>query len=100
MNWSKIAKKIKHQMNCLFNDSILSVEIPYGNAKSLSNVRSWTVVVNYKYKGRETIDFAVDDERYITTYGSAQQAAWDTYRLYHKTMLRQQKFAKMLSKQK
>ena len=43
---------LKHKKKCLFDDRILSVDIPYGSAKSLANVYKWTLVVTYEYKGR------------------------------------------------
>lgn len=100
MNCIKLYDKIKHGMKGLFFDKIVSVELPYGNVKSLTPVSGWTLVVNYETKGRKTYYFAEDDERYIVTYGSARQAAYDTYNLYRQSMQRQQKFAKMFSRQK
>ncbi len=82
-------KNVKHWFNCVFRDKILFVEAPCGHAKSLSDVHSWSVVVNYKYKGRKDFRFNTDDERYATTYGSARQAAQDTYALYRKAMEKQ-----------
>ena len=82
-------KNIKHAFNCLFRDRIVSVEYPYAHSKSLCTPHCWSVVVNYKYKGRKTFDFDVNDERYITTYGSARAAADSSYNLYRQAMERQ-----------
>lgn len=100
LNFKKAVNTLKHKFKCVFCDKILSVELPYGSAKSLGQVYKWTLVVNYEYKGRKTFDFAEDDERYVTTYGSARQAALDTYAVYRKSMERQQKFGKLFSRQK
>ena len=83
------AEKIKHVFNCLFRDKVVAVGAPCGYARNGEDVRNWTVEVDYKYKGRKVFNFPSDDERYITTYGSARQAAQDTYALYHRAMEKQ-----------
>ena len=89
----KLYDKVKYTLKGLNGDKIVSVELPYGNIKSLAPVHGWTVVVNYENNGRKTVYFPEDDERNVIAYGSARQAAYDRYELYRGLMRKQQKLA-------
>ncbi len=82
-------KNIKHAFNCVFNDRISQVGM-----ERKQDGTGFKVVVEYMYKGLKAFDFNKDDERYLTTYGSAEAAAQSTYNLYANTMCRQRQVAR------